>query len=111
MSDIVLSSTHNETLSYNGGSQVYEITMPVNGDNDATVYGFELAINQRLNFLNVSFLKDFSIYANYTYTKAEIEIDGRDLPLGYSPKHIANFALMYDNPGIGLSVVVSNNFS
>jgi len=110
MSDIILSSTHNETLSYDGGSQVYEISMPVNGDNDATIYGFELAVNQRLNFLNVSFLKDFSIYANYTYTKAEIEIDGRDLPLGYSPKHIANFALMYDNPKIGLSVVVSNNF-
>jgi len=84
--------------------------MPVNGDDDATIYGFELALNQRLNFLNVPFLDYFSIYANYTYTKAELKVDGRDLPLGYSPKHIANLALMYDNPKIGLSVVVSNNF-
>lgn len=110
MTDIILTSTHTETLPYDGGSQVYEITMPINGDDDATIYGFELALNQRLNFLNVPFLDYFSIYANYTYTKAELKVDGRDLPLGYSPKHIANLALMYDNPKIGLSVVVSNNF-
>ena len=110
MADIILTSSHTETLSYDGGSQVYEITMPINGDDDATIYGFELALNQRLNFLNVLFLDYFSIYANYTYTKAELKVDGRDLPLGYSPKHIANLALMYDNPKIGLSVVVSNNF-
>jgi len=110
MTDIILNSTHTETLPYDGGSQVYEITMPVNGDNDATVYGFELALNQRLNFLNVSFLDYFSIYANYTYTKAELKVDGRNLPMGYSPEHIANFALMYDNPKIGLSFVISNNF-
>lgn len=110
MTDIILNSTHTETLPYEGGSQVYEITMPINVDNDATIYGFEIALNQRLNFLNVPFLDYFSIYANYTYTKAEIEINGRDLPLGYSPQNIANFALMYDNPKIGLSFVISNNF-
>lgn len=110
MTDIILNSTHTETLPYDGGSQVYEITMPVNGDDDATVYGFELALNQRLNFLNVPFLDYFSIYANYTYTKAELKVDGRNLPMGYSPEHIANFALMYDNPKIGLSFVISNNF-
>lgn len=110
MTDIILNSTHTETLSYEGGSQVYEITMPVNGDDDATVYGFEVALNRRLNFLNVPFLNYFSIYANYTYTKAELKVDGRNLPMGYSPENIANFALMYDNPKIGLSFVISNNF-
>ncbi|MCE5305395.1 TonB-dependent receptor [bacterium] len=110
MTNIIMSSTHNETLEYEGGTQVYEVTMPINVDNDATIYGFEIAINQRLNFFNVPFLDDFSIYANYTYTKAQININGRDLPLGYSPENIVNLALMYDNPKIGLSVVVSNNF-
>ncbi|KUK77772.1 MAG: TonB-dependent receptor [Proteiniphilum acetatigenes] len=110
MTDIILNSTHTETLPYDGGSQVYEITMPINGDDDATVYGFEIALNQRLNFLNVPFLNYFSIYANYTYTKAEVKVDGRNLPMGYSPEHIANLALMYDNPKIGLSFVISNNF-
>ncbi len=110
MSDIILNSTLTETLPYEGGSQVYQITMPINADDDATVYGFELALNQRLNFLNVPFLNYFSIYANYTYTKAELKVDGRDLPMGYSPENIANLALMYDNPKIGLSFVISNNF-
>jgi TonB-dependent receptor len=110
MADVIINSIVNETLPYEGGAQVYEITMPINGDNDATIYGFEVALNQRLDFLNVPFLDYFSIYANYTYTKAEIEVDGRDLPLGYSPENIANVALMYDNPKIGLSFVISNNF-
>lgn len=110
MADIILNSTHTETLSYEGVSQVYEITMPVNIDDDATIYGFELALNQRLNFLNVPFLDYFSIYANYTYTKTELKVIGRNLPMGYSPEHIANIALMYDNPKIGLSFVISNNF-
>jgi TonB-dependent receptor len=110
MTDIILNSTHTETLTNEGGSQVYEITMPVNGDEDATVYGFELALNRRLDFLNVPFLNYFSIYANYTYTKAELKVDGRNVPMGYSPENIANIALMYDNPKIGLSFVISNNF-
>ena len=110
MSDIILNSTITETLPYEGGSQVYQITMPINADDDATIYGFELALNQRLDFLNVPFLNYFSIYANYTYTKAELQVDGRNLPLGYSPENIANVALMYDNPKIGLSFVISNNF-
>jgi TonB-dependent receptor len=110
MTNIILNSTLTETLPYEGGSQVYQITMPINADDDATVYGFELALNQRLNFLNVPFLNYFSIYANYTYTKAELKVDGRNLPMGYSPENIANLALMYDNPKIGLSFVISNNF-
>jgi len=110
MTNVILNSTHFEDLPFEGGTQNYQITMPINSDNDATIYGFELAFNQRLNFLNVPFLDYFSIYANYTYTKAEIEIDGRDLPLGFSPENILNIALMYDNPKIGLSFVISNNF-
>jgi TonB-dependent receptor len=110
MTNIIVSSTSTETLEYEGETQVYEVTMPINGDNDATIYGFEVALNQRLNFLNAPFLNNFSIYANYTYTKAEMEVDGRYIPLGDSPEHIANIALMYDNPEIGLSFVISNNF-
>ena len=110
MSNIIANSSIMEEYEYEGSTQLYEVTMPINGDNDATIYGFEIALNQRLNFLNAPFLNNLSIYANYTYTKAEMEVDGRDIPLGSSPENIANLALMYDNPNIGLSVVVSNNF-
>jgi len=110
MTNIIVGTTTFETLLFEGAPQVYEVSKPINGDNDATIYGFELAVNQRLNFLNVPFLDNFSIYANYTYTKAEVEVAGRKLPLGSSPENIANFAIMYDNPKIGLSFVISNNF-
>lgn len=110
MSNIIINSRITETLPYGDGTQQYEISMPINGDEDATVYGVELAANQRLNFLGSSFLNNFSIYANYTYTKSEFEIDGRTVPLGFSPENIVNLAIMYDNPAIGLSFVISNNF-
>ncbi len=110
MSNIIVGSVHTEELPFENGTQLYEITMPINGDDEATIYGLELALNQRLNFLNVPFLNYFSIYANYTYTKAEIEVGGRKLPLGSSPENVINFAIMYDNPEIGLSFVISNNF-
>lgn len=110
MTNTILTQTITETLPYEGGTQEYEVSMPFNTDNNATIYGFEIAINQPLSVLKVPFLNYFNIYANYTYTKAEMEVDGRDIPLGYSPENILNVALMYDNPKIGLSFVISNNF-
>ena len=110
MSNIIVNTSVFEEYEYEGSTQTYEVSMPINGENEATIFGFEIALNQKLNFLNVPFLNNLNIYANYTYTKAEMEVDGRDIPLGSSPEHIANLALMYDNPEIGLSVVVSNNF-
>lgn len=110
MSNIIVSSRTTETLPFEGGTQQYEISMPINGDEDATVYGVEVAANQQLNFLGAPFLSNFSIYVNYTYTKSEFEIGGRTVPLGFSPENIINLAIMYDNPAIGLSFVISNNF-
>jgi TonB-dependent receptor len=105
LSDIIASEKILET--YDG--QTYEVSTKINGD-VATISGFELAINQRLNILNVPFLNNFSIYANYTYTKSEAEVKDRTMPLKSSPKNILNVALMYDNPELGLSFVVSNNY-
>ncbi len=110
MSNIIVSSRTTETLPFEGGTQQYEISMPINGEQDATVYGVEIAANQRLNFLGSPFLSNFSIYVNYTYTKSEFEIGGRAVPLGFSPENIINLAIMYDNPAIGLSFVISNNY-
>lgn len=110
MINVVVNSLEIQTLSFEGGTQTYEISMPINGDKVANIYGFELALNQRLNFLNMDFLANFNIYANYTYTKSEFEVGGREVPLGFSPEHILNFAIMYDNSNLGLSFVISNNF-
>jgi outer membrane receptor for ferrienterochelin and colicin len=105
MAKNIIGSEESETID----GVVYDVKMKINGDDDATVYGIELAVNQSLNILNVPFLNYFSIYANYTFTNSQFEVDGREVPLGFSPKHIVNLALMYDNPEIGLSFVISNN--
>ncbi len=110
MTNVVINSLEVQTLPFEGGTQQYEVSMPINGDEAANIYGFELALNQRLNFLNMPFFADFNIYANYTYTKSEFEVGGREVPLGFSPEHILNLAIMYDNSDLGLSFVISNNF-
>ncbi|MFC1593323.1 TonB-dependent receptor [Candidatus Neomarinimicrobiota bacterium] len=104
--DIIVGTEVKETID----GESYDVSMPINGDDVATVYGVELAVNQRLNILNVPFLNNFSIYANYTYTKSESEVKGRTMPLSNSPQNIVNLALMYDNPELGLSFVISNNY-
>ncbi|MEE9189368.1 MAG: TonB-dependent receptor, partial [Candidatus Neomarinimicrobiota bacterium] len=106
LTDIIVGTRETQTID----GQSYEVTMPINGDDDATISGFELAVNQRLNILNVPFLNYFSIYANFTYTKSKVDVGGREMPLPSSPEKIMNLALMYDNPEIGLSFVISNNF-
>ena len=110
MSNVIVTSSTQQTLPFDGGTQVYEVTMPINGDEDATIWGAEIAVNQKLNFLGVPFLDNINIYANYTFTKSEFTVGGRQVPLGFSPEHIVNLAVMYDNPEIGTSVVISNNF-
>jgi TonB-dependent receptor len=110
MTDVIVSSRTIEDLEFEGQIYPYEVTMPINGSDDATIYGIELAANQRLNFLGSSFLENFTIYANYTYTKSEFKVEDREVPLGFSPENILNIALMYDNSDIGLSFVISNNF-
>ncbi|MFC1786342.1 TonB-dependent receptor [Candidatus Neomarinimicrobiota bacterium] len=106
LSDIIVGTRVIETID----GMPYDVSMPINGDQVATVYGIEIAVNQRLNVLNVPFLNNFSIYGNYTYTKSETEIGDRTMPLANSPENIVNLALIYDNPKIGLSFVISNNF-
>ncbi len=106
LSDIIVGTKVTETID----GDPYEVSMPINGDDIATVYGLELAVNQRLNILNVPLLNNFSIYANYTYTKSEAKVKGRTMSLANSPQNIVNLALMYDNPELGLSFVISNNF-
>ncbi len=110
ITNVVINSLQIQTLSFEGGTQQYEVSMPINGDKTASIYGFELAINQRLNFLKIPFFDDFTVYANYTYTKSDFKVNEREVPLGYSPEHILNLAIMYDNPELGFSFVISNNF-
>ncbi|MGY0426515.1 MAG: TonB-dependent receptor, partial [Polaribacter sp.] len=88
----------------------YRITQPLNGGT-AAVYGFELALQRKLNFLP-SFLRNLTFYGNYTYTDSKTDgIKGREdnLPLAGAVKNMFNTSLAYETSK--LTVRVSLNFS
>ncbi len=74
----------------------YEVEQPVNAG-DAQLFGIELSLQRRFHCLP-GFLNGLGIYANYTYTWSETEIDGRDdkISLPGQAKHTGNFALSYE---------------
>ena len=98
-----------------------EVTIATNGES-AKVAGVEINLNYKLTFLP-SFLRNFGIYSNYTYTWSEAKIQERQsvekldevfiyqgsgnnfvtttgssemIPLPGQAKHSVNFAVFYD---------------
>jgi TonB-dependent receptor len=85
---------------YNG----YIATQPVNGS-DAKLAGFEVNLQQQLTFLP-GVLSGLGIYANYTYTWSEAEVnasedadDIRKVTLPGQTENVGNFALSYEAGG------------
>lgn len=86
-----------------------------NGDN-VDVYGFEVAIQRQLDFLPGRFLKNFGVYANYTFTKsrakgiADAEGNSRDdMTLPQTAPHMVNGSLSWENKRF--SARVSANYT
>jgi len=92
-----------------GINETYEVKQKIMGDGYAEYLGFEINLQQRLNFISAA-LKSWAINLNYTYTKSKGELDGREVVMTRSPKHIANGSIIYDNGDIGLSVVLALNY-
>ncbi len=75
-------------------------TQPRNGAS-AKIYGFEIGAQRQLDFLP-SFLKNISLYANYTYTKSEVDglpMEGRQdekLGLPGTAENMINASIAYD---------------
>lgn len=84
---------------YNG-REWKKFVQPINGG-DAKLYGVEVAFQRNLDFLP-GFLKNLGVYANYTYTKSEVEnfqIKGREsesLSLSGTPENTFNASLYYE---------------
>ena len=75
---------------------------------DGKLYGFEVNWNQRFDFLPGE-LANFGIFANYTYTKARIELAqayaGRQrFPLPGQSKHTWNASLFYESKVISARI-------
>ncbi|WP_405565692.1 TonB-dependent receptor [Polaribacter sp. Asnod6-C07] len=99
---------------YGAGTTGFDVYQPLNGD-DASIFGVEFAIQRKLDFLP-GFLKNFSLYLNYTYLTSNAngirnedgdERDDLDLP--NTAPNMFNGSLAYG--GKKFSARVSANFS
>lgn len=97
-----------------------DVVQSQNG-NDASITGFELVFQRKLDFLP-GFLKNMSIYANYTYTHSKANIQSRiadasnpnateELRLPGQAKSVGNFALAYESNRLVLRLAANLNGS
>ncbi len=93
----------------------WELLRPMNGEN-VDVFGFEIAFQRKLDFFRSSFLKNFGIYLNYTYTDSKTKgiynEDGEqrtDIKLPGTAPHMFNASLSWENSR--LSARVSLNYT
>ncbi|MCQ0111437.1 TonB-dependent receptor [Zhouia amylolytica] len=93
ISDPIFNDTQQGTI--NGISGV-EISRPRNGDN-AWLMGAEISANKKFDFLP-GFLNGFGMQANYTFTKSEFTIPGREgtTRLPRQGDHLINAQLYYE---------------
>lgn len=98
------------------GYSDFEITQSINGD-QAYLFGFELAWQQNLTFLP-GLLKGLGVYANYTYTHSEAEVenfaqgeDFTEIELPGQSKHVGNVALSYAVGGFNARASINFNGS
>ena len=85
-----------------------EISQPRNGDN-AWLFGAEFSGNKKFDFLP-GFLNGFGVQANYTFTKSEMTIPGREgkTRLPRQGDHLVNAQLYFEK--YGFNVRAAYNF-
>lgn len=81
----------------------WQMVRPLNGNN-VDLFGFEVALQRKLDFFNSSFLNNFSVMLNYTYTysktKGVYNEDGEerdDVELPGTAPHMFNASLAWEN--------------
>lgn len=96
------------------GVENVEVTQSTNG-NEADLFGFELAYQQRLDFLP-GILSGLGIYVNYTYTASTAKIQDRNDEMGEEEislpgqaDHVGNLSLSYEIKGFNARI--SSNFN
>ncbi len=93
----------------------WDFLRPMNGES-VGIYGFEVGFQRKLDFFRSSFLRNFGVYLNYTYTdsktKGIFNEDGEertDVELPGTAPHMANASLSWENANF--SARVSLNYS
>lgn len=98
-----------------GEGEVWEYLRPMNGRN-VDMFGFEFALQRKLDFLPGRFLRNFGVMLNYTYTHSithgiynEDGEERTDVSLPGTAPHMVNASLSWENSR--LSVRVSLNYT
>ena len=97
LDNFIYEITKNEDLTIGGTTDTYQVTRPLNGGT-AEIYGFEASIQRKLNFLP-GFLRNITVYGNYTYTDSKTTgIQEREdgLALAGAVKNMINGSLAYE---------------
>lgn len=100
LKDLIYTSTTDETRTVGGQTDLYKVSRPLNSDN-AFLYGFEIGFNKKFSELP-GFLSDFSLKANYTFTKSETTLADREnekVGLMNQSPNIFNASLIYEYKG------------
>lgn len=90
---------------YNFNGKAYKLFQPRNGG-EATLFGFEAAFQRQLDFLP-SFLRNFGVYFNYTYTNSETDnpaYGDEKIALPGTAPHTLNTALTYQDGSLTLGL-------
>ncbi|MBT4500270.1 MAG: TonB-dependent receptor, partial [Gemmatimonadetes bacterium] len=85
---------------------------PINGQ-VGHIWGIELSLVQQLATLDLPLLRHVSLYANYTYSAAEMDYGTErtdDGPLPGSARHVANGGFFFDDHLAGRSFTLSCNY-
>ena len=108
ISNLISTASSQASLTYNGQTQTYRITQPVNNES-ASLWGFELGYSQALSNLP-GFWNGFGFGFNYTYTKSETTIPGRRTefaPLANQSPHTFNGQVFYEKSGVSLRLAAN----
>ncbi|CAM4235350.1 TonB-dependent receptor [Zobellia roscoffensis] len=100
ITDLVLTNSTEEQFNLNGTPETFRVNSFLNSDT-ANLYGVEITWAQQLDFLP-GVLSGLGYSINYTYTKSETTVTGRDdkkLPLVNQSPNILNTSLFYEKYG------------
>jgi TonB-dependent receptor len=104
--DPIIPTITGEEIELDGETFEVDVFQPVNGES-GYIAGVEVAYQQQFRFLRGA-LSGLGLYANYTYTDSEVELqDGSKNRFPGQAKHVANGALNYENSGFFIQVALN----
>ena len=99
-------------VTYSEERGAFTLLRPINGA-AGTIWGVEFALTHHLRRYDLPFLRHAGLYANYTYSSAEMDYGtarADDGPLPGNARHTANLGWFYDDALRGHALTLSLNY-